>query len=210
MQDFPPIGKQGALHTERDDQLTNAFIMQHLSRTLCAGKITDRHTGQLGRFMAVGRQQVDPGQQRIADLLPRCRVEDHPGFGSLGGVDHPLNGAEIIFQLHQQNIRCGHRRLAAGHFGSGHRQIGARIDRNHILGIISRHVDQRVTRRFFFTGKQRDGIEATVFQMTAGKVAEIILTDLADIVHPRTRPQGRHRLISPFTARSHHTVVGDQ
>ncbi|VGO80063.1 hypothetical protein SB00175_00393 [Klebsiella oxytoca] len=119
--------------------------------------------------------------------LPGRRIEHHEGPGLFAGVNDLLNGGKIVLQLNQHHIRAADSGNAAGDFIIGHRHIRAGVDGNHVFGIIAGHINQRVAGGDVFGDQQRHGIEAHAFQMTAGKMAEGIIANLADIVDIRPR-----------------------
>ncbi len=122
-------------------------------------------------------------------------------------INHALNGAQIIFQLHQQNVRRRNGRFTARNLRGCHGEIGTRIDGNHVLGVIPGHVNQRISGGFVFAGEQRNGIKTGFFQMSPGKETKVVVSYFANIVHPGTGAQRGGGLISPFASRPHHAVL---
>ena len=124
------------------------------------------------------------------------------------GVYDLFNGGKIVLQLNQNHIRAADSGNTAGDFILGHRHIRAGIDSNHVFGIVAGNINQRIAGGDLFGNQQRHGIEAHAFQMTAGKMAEGVIADLADIVDVCPRFQRGGGLVRPFTPGAGHTSAG--
>ena len=114
--------------------------------------------------------------------LPGRGIEYYRGPGLFAGVYDLFNSRKIVLQLNQNHIRAADSGNAAGDFIIGHRHIRAGIDGNHVFGIVTGDINQRIAGGDLFGDQQRHSIEAHAFQMTAGKMAEGVIANLADIV----------------------------
>lgn len=118
-------------------------------------------------------------------MLNGCRgagLSITSGPGLFAGVYDLFNSRKIVLQLNQNHIRAADSGNAAGDFIIGHRHIRAGIDGNHVFGIVTGDINQRIAGGDLFGDQQRHSIEAHAFQMTAGKMAEGVIANLADIV----------------------------
>lgn len=117
----------------------------------------------------------------------RGGIEHHEGPGCFSGVNDPFNRGKIVLQLNQNHIRAADSGDAAGDFIIAHRHIRAGIDGDHVFSIVAGHINQRIAGGDIFGDQQRHGVKPHAFQMAAGKMAEGIIANLADIVDIRSR-----------------------